>query len=55
MGVVVRLHRTGVNTSGISLVPKNVNVHPARAEVGEKILLNGPIVSGGRYPTESHF
>jgi hydrogenase expression/formation protein HypE len=36
-----------INTSGIGIVPKDVNVHPARARVGDKILLSGPIAVHG--------
>src|ERR1700756_1603972 len=36
-----------INTSGIGVVPKEVNIHPARAGVGDKILLSGPIAVHG--------
>jgi hydrogenase expression/formation protein HypE len=36
-----------INTSGIGIVPKQVNIHPARAQVGDKILVSGPIAVHG--------
>ena len=36
-----------INTSGIGVVPKQVNIHPARAQVGDKILVSGPIAVHG--------
>ena len=36
-----------INTSGIGLVPEGVNIHPARAKVGDKILINGSIAMHG--------
>jgi len=36
-----------INTSGIGVVPKEVNIHPARATVGDKIIVSGPIAVHG--------
>jgi hydrogenase expression/formation protein HypE len=36
-----------INTSGIGIIEGNVNIHPSRAAVGDKILINGPIASHG--------
>jgi hydrogenase expression/formation protein HypE len=36
-----------VNTSGIGVVPENVNIDPARASPGDLIILSGPIASHG--------
>ncbi len=36
-----------INTSGIGEVPEGVRIHPARAEVGDKILLSGAIAVHG--------
>jgi hydrogenase expression/formation protein HypE len=36
-----------VNTSGIGVVPARVNIHPARARVGDKIIVSGPIAVHG--------
>jgi hydrogenase expression/formation protein HypE len=36
-----------INTSGIGVVPDNVNIHPARAEIGDKILISGVIAVHG--------
>ena len=36
-----------VNTSGIGIVPNEVNIHPARATVGDKIIISGPIAVHG--------
>ncbi len=36
-----------INTSGVGVVPEGVNIHPARARPGDKILLNGPIAVHG--------
>jgi hydrogenase expression/formation protein HypE len=36
-----------INTSGIGLVRPGVNIHPGRARVGDKILINGPIAVHG--------
>jgi hydrogenase expression/formation protein HypE len=36
-----------INTSGVGVVPEGVNIHPARAAAGDKILLSGPIAVHG--------
>src|SRR5436190_8289972 len=36
-----------INTSGIGVVPNEVNIHPARATVGDKIIISGPIAVHG--------
>jgi len=36
-----------INTSGIGIVPAGVNIHPARAQVGDKIIISGPIAVHG--------
>ncbi len=36
-----------INTSGIGIIEPGVNIHPARAQVGDKIILNGPIAVHG--------
>ena len=36
-----------INTSGIGVVPAALNIHPARAQVGDKIIINGPIAVHG--------
>ena len=36
-----------INTSGVGIVPDGVNIHPARARAGDKILLSGPIAVHG--------
>ena len=36
-----------INTSGIGVVPPGVNIHPKRAQVGDKIILSGPIAVHG--------
>jgi hydrogenase expression/formation protein HypE len=36
-----------VNTSGIGLVPEGVNIHPARARAGDKIIVSGQIAVHG--------
>src|SRR6516162_11643134 len=36
-----------INTSGIGAVPNEVNIHPARAAVGDKIIISGPIAVHG--------
>src|SRR5262249_17509429 len=36
-----------VNTSGIGIVPSGVNIDPARAGVGDKIIVSGPIAVHG--------
>lgn len=39
--------RIFINTSGIGVVPAGLNIHPARAQVGDKIIINGPIAVHG--------
>jgi hydrogenase expression/formation protein HypE len=36
-----------INTSGVGVVPEGVNIHPARAQAGDKILLSGAIAVHG--------
>ena len=36
-----------INTSGIGIVPNEVNIHPARAKVGDKIIISGSIAVHG--------
>jgi hydrogenase expression/formation protein HypE len=36
-----------INTSGLGLIDPGVNIHPGRAQVGDKIILNGPIAAHG--------
>lgn len=36
-----------INTSGIGVVPAGLNIHPAHAQVGDKIIINGPIAVHG--------
>jgi hydrogenase expression/formation protein HypE len=36
-----------INTAGIGVIDAGVNIHPGRAQVGDKILLNGPIAAHG--------
>jgi len=36
-----------INTSGIGVVPKGVNIHPKRARPGDKIILSGTIATHG--------
>jgi hydrogenase expression/formation protein HypE len=36
-----------INTSGIGIVPDGVNIHPARATAGDKIIISGPIAVHG--------
>jgi hydrogenase expression/formation protein HypE len=36
-----------INTSGIGAVPNEVNIHPARATAGDKIIISGPIAVHG--------
>jgi hydrogenase expression/formation protein HypE len=36
-----------INTSGIGIVPEGVNIHPARAKAGDKIVISGPIAVHG--------
>jgi hydrogenase expression/formation protein HypE len=36
-----------INTSGIGIVPNEVNIQPARATIGDKIIISGPIAIHG--------
>jgi hydrogenase expression/formation protein HypE len=36
-----------VNTSGVGVIHPKANIHPARARVGDKILINGPVAVHG--------
>jgi hydrogenase expression/formation protein HypE len=36
-----------INTSGVGLVEPGANIHPSRARVGDKVLINGPIAVHG--------
>ncbi|PWT90800.1 MAG: hydrogenase expression/formation protein HypE, partial [Acidobacteria bacterium] len=36
-----------INTSGVGIIEKPVDIHPCRAAIGDKILINGPIASHG--------
>jgi hydrogenase expression/formation protein HypE len=36
-----------INTAGIGLVPEGVNIHPARARPGDKVIISGPIAVHG--------
>jgi hydrogenase expression/formation protein HypE len=36
-----------INTSGIGVVPPSINIHPARAQVGDKIIISGSIAVHG--------
>ncbi len=36
-----------INTSGIGVIPEGVNIHPNRAQVGDKILISGEIAVHG--------
>jgi len=36
-----------INTAGIGLVPEGVNIQPSRAQVGDKVLISGPIAVHG--------
>jgi hydrogenase expression/formation protein HypE len=36
-----------INTSGIGVVPPGVRIHPGRAQVGDKIIINGPMAMHG--------
>ena len=36
-----------INTSGIGIVPEGVNIHPARAQAGDRIIVSGPIAVHG--------
>src|SRR5581483_1475261 len=36
-----------INTSGLGLIDAGVNIHPGRAQPGDKIIINGPIAAHG--------
>jgi len=36
-----------INTSGVGLVEPGVRIHPSRARIGDKVLINGPIAVHG--------
>ncbi|MBA3962142.1 MAG: hydrogenase expression/formation protein HypE [Chthoniobacterales bacterium] len=36
-----------INTAGIGLVPEGVNIQPNRAQIGDKVLISGPIAVHG--------
>ena len=36
-----------INTSGVGLVEPGVRIHPGRARIGDKVLINGPIAEHG--------
>ena len=36
-----------INTAGIGIVPEGVDIRPARAQVGDKILISGPVAVHG--------
>jgi len=36
-----------INTSGIGVVPVGVDIHPKRAQIGDKIIISGPIAVHG--------
>ena len=36
-----------INTAGVGLVQNNVNIHPGRAQAGDKVLINGSIADHG--------
>ncbi len=36
-----------INTSGVGVVDPEVNIHPRRAQLGDKIMINGPIAVHG--------
>ncbi len=36
-----------INTSGIGIIPEGVNIHPGRAQIGDKILLSGTMAVHG--------
>lgn len=36
-----------INTSGIGVIPEGVDIHPARARIGDKIIVSGPIAAHG--------
>jgi hydrogenase expression/formation protein HypE len=36
-----------INTSGIGMIDPGINIHPGRAQVGDQIIINGPIAVHG--------
>src|SRR5215468_1037134 len=36
-----------INTSGVGVVPSGINIDPARAQVGDKIIISGPVAVHG--------
>ncbi len=36
-----------INTSGVGVIEPGINIHPMRAQVGDHILINGPIAAHG--------
>ncbi|MGI8889982.1 MAG: hydrogenase expression/formation protein HypE [Chthoniobacterales bacterium] len=36
-----------INTAGLGVVPEGVQIHPSRAQVGDKVILSGPIAVHG--------
>jgi hydrogenase expression/formation protein HypE len=36
-----------INTSGVGVVPESVNIHPAQAQVGDKVIISGAIAVHG--------
>ncbi len=36
-----------INTSGLGVIPEGVDIHPRRAQAGDKILVSGPIAMHG--------
>jgi len=39
--------RIFINTSGIGLIPEGVNIHPARAQAGDQVIISGKIAEHG--------
>ena len=39
--------RIFINTSGIGFIPEGINIHPARAQAGDKVIVSGPIAVHG--------
>jgi hydrogenase expression/formation protein HypE len=39
--------RIFINTAGIGIIPEGVNIHPSRAQPGDKVLISGPIAVHG--------
>jgi hydrogenase expression/formation protein HypE len=36
-----------INTAGLGVIPQDINIHPARAQVGDKVLISGAIAVHG--------